>query len=333
MHYGKWLIKKVNELNNLTNDDSELTKLDVDGKVTDEKGGWTVLKVIVLKYMLTVYSTIISQHRADRDIVYLDLLSGSGLNSIRSHAGNQIPFIGSSLIAAKQYSNYFAKMIFVENSRKRRNALEERLSGLRTGKAELLVSEYKDANQIDEILSYIPENSHLFTFIDNEGFDVKWPTIDTILRKRDGEILINYPTTGPKRVLGFGESNLVSNPKQAMRTLSDFYRGKINRNMDDEDFLRKYEKDVSSLRKETTNIQIRSQDNLRYYYHLIYAARRTYGKSPWIESFRNELKPKIESLSGDLVEKVIDIVIGDQKTIEEFHRLDSKQKTSLDDLR
>jgi three-Cys-motif partner protein len=51
-----------------------------------------------------------------------------------------------------------------------------------------------DANLVvDQIFGSQPEDTHSFVFIDNEGSNVNWRSIQTIL-KSESDILINYPT-------------------------------------------------------------------------------------------------------------------------------------------
>ena len=106
----EWLHKKVSEIISLTDenyieDDNELLL------PSYEKGPWTVLKLISLKYILSIYTNIIGTKRFFKKMVYIDFLAGPGLNKI----DRRINMLGSPFIAALA-PKPFTKMIFIEKS-------------------------------------------------------------------------------------------------------------------------------------------------------------------------------------------------------------------------
>lgn len=318
-----WLYKKVTEIISLTEsnyieDNDELLL------PSYEKGAWTVLKLISIKYILSIYTNIIGSRKFIKNMVYLDLLAGPGLNKI----DGKYNMLGSPFIAALT-PKAFTNMIFCEKSPVRAKTLQKRLDNVLSNKEKFKVI-CNDCNDIDVIIDLIPKKAHFFAFIDNEGFDAKWSTIETLLKKRNGDVLITFPTTGFMRTDGFVKSKKSPSPEKADQTVKDFIKGDIWQNLSDEDNLNQYIREIKKLRNITIPIKIQRKNQKGYHYHLLYATKETEGGSPWIPGI-NDLKSKIEQLSGDDVSMILPVISGEQEAIDKW--LKGPQKTLFDDFK
>jgi len=318
----EWLHKKVSEIISLTEDNyiednNELLL------PSYEKGPWTVLKLISLRYILSIYTNIIGSSRFFKDMIYLDLLAGPGLNKI----DGKYRLLGSPFIAALTPKS-FSKMIFLEKSPARAKALEKRLNNVFSDKHKFVVIP-KDCNEIDEIIKLIPRRAHFFAFIDNEGFDAKWSTIEVLLGSRNGDVLITFPTTGFSRTDGFVSSEKSPSPEKADQKVIDFIKGNKWRNLSDEENLKQYTLDIKKLRNITIPIKIQRKIPKGYYYHLLYATKETEGGSPWVPGIK-DLKYKIERLSGEDVDMILPVITGEQETISRW--LKGTQRTIFDNF-
>jgi three-Cys-motif partner protein len=176
-----------------------------------------------------------------------------------------------------------------------------------------------DCNNIKDVIKIIPKRSHFFAFIDNEGFDAKWDTIDTLLSERNGDILITFPTTGFSRTDGFVSSKKSLSPEKANQTVIDFIKGDSWRDKTNEENLEQYEQDIKDLREIIIPIRIQRKIQKGYHYHLLYATKLTEGGSPWVPGIK-DLKNHIEQLSGDDVKMILPVIATEQETIDKWLR-------------
>ncbi len=138
-----------------------------------------------------IYSTIIKTYFASYRFV--DLLAGAGRTQIEEAQGKLVK--GSVFVVDTFAQKFpFDEYILVERDTDKYNALKERTSQL-GDKCKALCS---DTNSIvEKIFADYP--SHNLVFIDNEGFNVNWKSIETILNAK-ADIIINYPTSMFERV-------------------------------------------------------------------------------------------------------------------------------------
>ncbi|UCF07612.1 MAG: hypothetical protein JSW28_08185, partial [Thermoplasmata archaeon] len=141
-------------------------------------------------------------------------------------------------------------------------------------------------------------------------------------------ILITFPSTGFSRTDGFVGSEKSPSPEKADQRVKDFIKGDNWRNLSDEENLRQYIQDIKEFRSITIPIKIQRKKPKGYYYHLLYATKETEGGSPWIPGIE-DLKNKIEKLSGEDVGMILPVITGEQETITKWLR--GPQKSILND--
>jgi len=175
----EWLKKKIGPLLEV-----ELRIKQIDPNVYYETGSWCVTKLIALAYFIDIYTKIIPKMPFFKKMRYIELLSGAGLCKIRE-TGDLIA--GSALISATMCNRQFDEYVLVESDKLRAEALEKRMK---------IVTPYicvinNDCNKaINDIISKIDENDHYLAFIDSEGLEVDWQTIESLLSKQ-GDLIFN----------------------------------------------------------------------------------------------------------------------------------------------
>ena len=110
MDWLKVHIKKIEATN--SKHSLEIKKIsELEPKVYNEFQSWTPLKLILLNYVLEVCTLVIKKNSFFKEKYFIDLFSGSGINKVK----NKPDFIiGSSLIAALNFSDCYNEMIFCE---------------------------------------------------------------------------------------------------------------------------------------------------------------------------------------------------------------------------
>lgn len=267
------------------------------------------LKLILHSGALNMYTTVGSSNFDD--IFYIDCLAGSGISAHGD--SDERCFRGSPLITA-EYSDEFTKMYFIERDRDNAEALRARLDylSIEPSKYEIYLGDTNE--KIREVTDDIwrsqdSERFHTFTFVDNEGLNFKWDSIEYLSDEITTDFLINYPTGGVAQEA----------PNRGDRVL-DFF-GTDLWSIDDEEFGREYLKELyeNDLRSVGKDIQewVNIYSGTRSFeYDLVYATRETSGGSEYMEAIRY-LKTFIEQVDGNDVENIID---QDQETISNFHQ-------------
>jgi len=161
-----------------------------------------------LGYYLKMYTSIIKNHFSD--FTYLDGFAGPGKYSTSK-------IFGSPLIALSTKFP-FTRYFFVEKCPEVYKELDKNIKEFCSeNKIEAIIgnkkSSYKteceindpiegDINEwIDHILKQIPTNSRIFAFMDPQGLELNWSTIEKI-SKRHSELLEYYPIMGIYRTTG-----------------------------------------------------------------------------------------------------------------------------------
>ena len=158
-------VERITKLSKLLTDSVELVY---------EKNYWSALKVISLGYLLTVYTSIINNHRVKFSIwYYIDIFAGCGVNKIKNE---NYKFLGSAFIPLLLEKNQFNQIILFEKDQQFYDALQKRALILK-GDPSLLYpdngiiinKEFTDysANYIMKLLK--TPKTHAFMFIDPEG--------------------------------------------------------------------------------------------------------------------------------------------------------------------
>jgi three-Cys-motif partner protein len=280
-------------------------------EVIYEKGGWAALKLVCLMFYGDVYTKIISKSKHYDNMIYIDLLAGSGINRVKE-TGDLL--IGSPIIAATM-ERPFDRLVFVEAGVDRSEALECRLSSV-LDKSVFTVYNKKCDESIDEI---IDENlsggrCHYLAFVDCERLNVAWDTVEKLLQY-DGDFIFNFQTSEINRVLGAYRKGKVYD-----ETMYNFFGDvDLSQARSGVDLLREYKNNLKKHRDIVEDITIKGGGKFgNFYYDLIFATKRTKNGSPWFFKSVMPLKSRIEAHSGEAVQMALDILTGRQMTLDWF---------------
>ena len=145
-------------------------------------------KPMLLRYYLNPLTRILSKYFMRT--CYLDGFSGPGKVRFRLD-GETFDVDGSPLTALRSRPG-FTDYYFCDSNKKCRDALELRTEGIAQSRnVEVLPAQ--DFNEsIPGLLSVVPQDCHIFAFLDPEGLELDWRTVAAIGRRRNRELLINF---------------------------------------------------------------------------------------------------------------------------------------------
>ena len=153
--------------------------------------------------------------------------------------------------------------------------------------------------------------THALVFIDNEGLDVKWQTVESFLKK-NADIIILFQTKEISRAIPI----ISSNPQVAKR-FTEFFGQKVSPSSKADELLEMYKEKLKMTfekyrGKECFVSSIRIGDK-KYYYDLILVCRR----GPYIKAWEHMVKA-FNWQDVNTLKKIIEIVAGKIKSIEEY---------------
>lgn len=328
---NEWLQQK---LEILTEYGDELYQIDPDA--VNEIGPWAALKLFQLIVTVDLYTRIIESVPSIDRKLYFDVLAGSGTVVLEDADVN---IIGSPLIAAAIPEHSFDELYFFEGKKGRADALSARLDFV-ADETSLDIDRDSchviqgDANEnVPKVINQIAEESgfagtNQLSFVDNERMQVKWDTMVS-LSKIWGDYLINFQHKGISRELGYLNSDDTEEKrvKSAHKKLREFIGGEQYKDCSDADEFKKLYKDqLGEIGEEYdqpgNNRPIQEEIEIRglggkYSYDLIYATRETNNQSPYAD-FMENMRSRIEPMTGEDVSRVIDIMNGKATGLDEF---------------
>ncbi len=261
---------------------------------------WTGLKLYALHYWVHVYSTILPDHlrrlRKEK-MAYVDILAGSGLNYIQE-ANDYLP--GSTIIAARAPSKPFDWILALENEPNRSLALKRRLAQVRSEDSFEVIPFDADWHA-DTITTQLNElNAHYLAFVDYEGVHgFSWNSMVSLLQ-HTGDVFITL-LPGWARVAGRGlDADRESLARLVGPRLADSART-------EEELFSGYIEQIRQYRPNVVEIPIRSGQ--LYQYVLLFAARQTARRSPWMNAI-DSLRANLETLTGDHVIRALNEIRG-----------------------
>lgn len=295
-----WLIKHLNPLMDAGKDLLSKTNSQTSKVPTYDKGYWTGLKLILEKYYLKPYLNI---QGSRGNLGYVDLFAGPGLNLI---GDQKVPVPGSPMIPImiREAAHQFATFIFSEVNEDYVRALTKRLTLFPAVKNITKVLK-KDANLVVQELPDILDSydiNHSLVFIDPEGMELKWTSLENLVDRIDCDLIINFPSAGLHRNL--------HNPPVIPKIKEFLGPGAENipRNADEQWAIEVYRKNLASIGKDvSTEIIVKSGN--AFHYHLIPAVRTTAGGSPWFRVFL-DAKERIEKFTGNILGIIADQIEG-----------------------
>jgi len=207
----EWLSKQVQRILDMTNN---MLKIDSE-QYNDyelEYGFWSVKKELALAYLVRPFCQIAKRYF--KAFYYLDLFAGSGMMKADSQtffAGSPIVVLGSTPPETK-----FAAYHCCEIRKERHEALQNRVKIAAQVFGMPTPSLYNcDCNaKIDDLLTTLcpkgARNTCFLAFIDPEGLEIDWNTVQTLLHHCRGDLLFTFSTMGVIRNIGKSDSNALN---------------------------------------------------------------------------------------------------------------------------
>lgn len=274
---------------------------------TYDKGYWSALKLLLLKYYIKPYLNILGPRKS---LAYVDLFAGPGLDLLGE---NQVPFPGSPLIplTISESKHEFSHFCFCDLDTSYARALEKRCCHYAGSGPVAVLNE--DANEVVNTLNDRLERediTHSLIFVDPEGLEMEWASLEILVETIPCDLIINFPSAGLARLLGRSDlaarervSRFLGVPVEVfpLEVTEDWAIGVYREN------LARLGKDIST--------EIRVMGTNSFHYHLIPAVRRTHGGSPWFPSIFGGAKRRIERISPNVLRIIADQIEGTQQPI------------------
>jgi three-Cys-motif partner protein len=165
-----------------------------DGLLTRESGRWAEEKLDYLKRYIDVFAT--SMRKKWRKRNYIDLFAGPGKCKCRET--NKV-LLGSPILAIT--ANYpFTNYIFVDSNKENTDALNKRIQASNQILNSRILND--NANEVinNIVDNYISDDSLNLAFLDPEGLELCWRTVEKLSRKRV-DMIIHYPQMGITRYM------------------------------------------------------------------------------------------------------------------------------------
>lgn len=301
----EWVLKHLSPLVNSGKEILQKTSTTLSkDALTYDKGSWTGLKLILLKYYLRPYLDIFGKQR--KKVAYVDLFAGPGLNRI---GDTRVPVLGSPIIPLiiRESKWQFAAFIFSELNRDYFDALNARISIINPSPVPKVFLE--DANSMVEKLPDLLKGiDHALVFLDPEGMEMNWESLARLCQSVNCDLIINFPSSGITRNLQLAQS------ADRMATFLGLGSERVPLDAGEEWAISIYRSKLQGIGKDiSTEIKVKSGDG-PFHYHLIPAVRTTAGGSPWFDIFL-EAKARIERMSGQVLHYITEQMEGNQSTL------------------
>lgn len=303
-----WIKSRLQAFTAISDD---LRDIATDSSMDNEYGPLTALKLFLLAAGVDVYSNIATEKF--EYTYYIDALAGCGGTRIKDR---DEWIVGSPIIAATIPRTHFSEYHFIEQDGEKAGLLEERLdyvdenTGIQIERDRCHVHTADANEKIPELMDKLKQQSdgyykgaNTFAFIDNEGPDLHWSSIEE-LTKAYGDLLITHPATSISRRRGQSE--------ERKKEVDRYYGTNAWRETDGEAELKNlYLNRLEGVgRPITESVRINSREkSKRFYYDSIFATRDTPGGSPYTEAITN-MKNRIERFSGEEIKRSLDVLKG-----------------------
>ena len=277
---------------------------------------FTALKLIVIRYYALPFAQIVKSKKFANSAVYLDLFAGSGLTKIKdSNFEDFLP--GSSICAAR--TKKFDYIVCVEKNKKRSVALRERLEqNMPSNKFTVICGDCnEEISKVIELIRSKCKDPILLTFVDPEGMEIKFSTLEKISEEFPlCDFIVNVNSTGVARV----EAKYKKGCSNVKNVLEEYYGKNIEEIMRDSEKRpeQRYEEIVKKrLGKEKGNsIKIRYSENGIAYYLLLYT-RETRSGSRYTKIF-DELEKRLKHIDRKNVMRLLETICKRQSKISGF---------------
>lgn len=294
-----WITKKIKALVDSSQEMASVNDVHYPGHA------WSVVKLLLLAGWVYVYTTIIPKYF--EHYWYIDLLAGSGTTYVKE---TRDVVAGSPFISHFFAREPFEKYVYVEQRHDRCVALQQRVNKLMGGKAEVYEG---DCNRLIDSILPTGGRSHGLVFVDNEGFNVVWSTVEAVLQSNT-DVLILFPTSSVERVVS----------ERTRSSLNNFYgRNSWMEAQEREDFLNIYVQQLirrfAALRRKeaySSNVRVGSG---QFFYDIILTCK----DGPYVRAWEY-LKKRFDWKDPRIIETALDVLKGRATQIDWFIDLQEK---------
>lgn len=170
-------------------------------------GPWVKRKLNFLKWYLPIHTTEISKYFSQ--FYYIDGFAGSGKNRIE----NTDEIMNGSALIALDIDPPFTNYVFMEANGYYFFELREHIRD--HPKYPDIQTFFDDCNaRIPEIVRKMPSEAHIFAFLDPEGLELHWKTVEELAKRKEVGLLITFSIMGVVRC---------AQSERGEKALDDFY--------------------------------------------------------------------------------------------------------------
>jgi three-Cys-motif partner protein len=302
---SEWLKSKLNRLIDMT-DILKTISPELYTEVDPDYGFWSLKKEIALMYWVYTFQTI--ANKWFDTYYYVDLFAGSGLMEADNYffVGSPIVAVGSTL-----KEKPFSKYICVECDETRRNVLEQRMNKAcmqyETCGAEIIQA---DCNQeIENVLkTYSPQgNTCYLAFVDPQKYtDLRWQTLETLMRYGIGDIILNFPTMSLIRNITKVESR-----QSVSNFIGDEDWTQLNP-LNIDNVLEHFKSKMNRFRREVHSIEVKGDKNNRLF-DLVFATN-----SRGMKNALEDLKERLNAIRTKDIKGLYSVVAEGQMQMEDY---------------
>jgi three-Cys-motif partner protein len=273
-----------------------------------DRGYWTGLKLVALKYYLKPYLNILA---GKTRVAYIDLFAGPGLDRIGKRS---VPLPGSPLVPMMVHEaaegKNFVQYIFCETKRDYYDALKARAEAYRSADCGLTMLRGDANERVDDVLAAVKKQriGHSLVFLDPEGLEWRWSSMERLLAGISCDVIVNFPSAGLTRI-----STRVDTTRETISAFLGEPLEGLPHIVDEEWALERYKAKLADLGRDVST-EIRITDIGTFHYHLIPAVRTTRGGSPWFATFVM-LRDQIRRLHAEILGMVAAQIDGELGTI------------------
>ena len=169
----------------------------LDGLPYRDSGSWARDKLDYLERYISLFETAMRNKWPKRS--FIDLFAGPGKCQDRD---NEEVFLGSPLIAlTTKYP--FTSYWFVDNDQQYIDVLKTRCSHFDDQIDQIEINFiHGDCNTtVGKIVEQLSPSSLNLAFLDPEGLELKWSTVETLAKVKRMDLIINFSQSGLKRVM------------------------------------------------------------------------------------------------------------------------------------
>jgi three-Cys-motif partner protein len=282
---------------------------------TYDKGLWAFWKLLIHAYYVDIFTNVAKENR--ENVGYIDLLAGPGFNKLKDLdliiAGSPLIAKLSPRITKKGQSKNFDWMILVDIDESNCSSLNQILDAI------ILCDNCNSDRVMSEIQKEMqPESSIYLAFIDPEGTQVLWSTMENLFAL-PGDLIINHPWSGVARIAGNYYSRTDQSRESFGETLDNFFGDSawrdITPNSIAEDLYDFYLSRITKYRSEIVEFSVTMAGGGQY--RIVVATQRTRRGSPWLKPLR-ELRDRLSRISDTQLERLVQVYKGNQTQLTDF---------------